>query len=129
MEVTYNQILKPICKSKLELQEEMDLDVSPCSLWKALHNGKQRMALKYNGEDDILKFSKYIEDVQNNKPNVMPAKCVHFDTKLSSHPIIIFESQQPLKEYCFSSEAVSEIQQLSLLLNAAISALGFSPHC
>ena len=127
MEVTYNQILNTFCETKLELQKEMDLDVSPCSLWKALHNGKQCMALVYNGEGDKLKFTKYIEDVQKNKPNVMPAKCIHFDTKLNSHPVVLFEVQQPLKEYCFSSEALSEIQQLSLLLNAAISVLGFSP--
>ncbi len=125
VEVTYDQILNTICKIELELQEEMDLDVSPCSLWKALHNGKQCMALKYNGEDDILKFSKFIEDVQQN---VMPTKCVHFDNKLSSHPIILFENQQPLKEYCFSSRALSETQQLSLLLNAAISVLVFSSN-
>ena len=133
MEVTYKKILKntiKFCESELELQEEMDLDVSPCSLWKALHSGQQCMALKYNVEGDILKFSKYIEDVHKNKPNVMPAKCIHFDATLvlSSHPIILFEVQQPLKEYCFSSEALSEIQQLSLLLDAAISVLGFSPN-
>ncbi len=129
VEVTYNQILNTFCKTKLELQEEIDLDVSPCSLWKALHNGEQCMALVYNGEGDKLKFTKYIEDVQKNKPNVMPAKCIHFDTKLYSHPVVLFEvhDQQPLKEYCFSSEALSEIQQLSLLLDAAISVLAFSP--
>ena len=102
--------------------------MSPCSLWKALHNGQQCMALKYNGEDGILKFSKYIEDLQKNTPNAMIPKCVHFDTKLSSHPIILFEVEQPLNEYCSSSEALSEIEQLSLLLNAAISVLGFSPN-
>ncbi|XP_064398622.1 uncharacterized protein LOC135345186 isoform X4 [Halichondria panicea] len=126
VEVTYDQILTNICENELELQEEMDLDVSPCSLWKALHNGQQCMGLKYNGKDDILKFSEFIEDVQQNKPNVIPAKCVHFDTKLSSHPIILFEVEQPFKEYCFSSETVSEMQQLSLLWNASISVLGFS---
>ena len=128
VEGTYNQILKTFCETKLELQEEMDLDVFPCSLWKALHNGQQCMALVYNGEGDKKKFAEYIEDVQTNKPNVMPAKCIHFDTKLYSHPVVLFEVQQPLKEYCFSSEALSEIQQLSLLFNAAISVLGFSPN-
>ena len=127
VEITYDQILTDICESELELQEEMDLDVSPCSLWKALHNGEQCMALKYNGEDDMLKFNEYIEDLQRSNPNAMPAKCFHFVAKLSSHPIILFELQQPIKEYCFSSEALSEIQQLSLLLNAAISVLGFAP--
>ncbi len=134
MEVTYNQTLltdeECFCESEFELLEVMDLDVSPCILWKVLHSGQQYMALIYNGkcdsEEAILKFSKYIEDVQNNKPNVMSAKCVHFYTKLSSHPIILFEVEQPLKEYCKSSEAISEIQQLSLLLNSAISVLGFS---
>ncbi len=127
VEVTYDQILTNICENELELQEEMDLDVSPCSLWKALHNGQQCMALKYNGDDGILKFSEFIEDVQQNKRNVIPAKCVHFDTKLSSHPIILFEVEQPLKKYCFSSETVSEMQQLSLLWNASISVFEFSP--
>ncbi len=126
-EVTYDQILNTTCDGELELQEEMDLDVSPCSLWKALHNGQQCMALKYNGEDGIQKFSNYIEDLQKNKPNVMLPECVHFHTKLSSHPIILFEVQQPFKRFCSSSEALSEIQQLSLLLNAAISVFGFSP--
>ncbi len=126
MEVTYDLILTNVCESELELQEEMDLDVSPCSLWKALHSGQQCMALKYNGEGDVLNFSKYIEDMQQNKRNVMPSKCVHFDAKLSSHPVILFEVQQPFNDYCFSSEVLSEMQQLSLLLNAAISVLGFS---
>ncbi len=134
MEVTYNQTLltdeECFCESELELLEVMDLDVSPCILWKVLHSGQQYMALIYNGkcdsEEAILNFSKYIEDIQNNKPNVMPVKCVHFYTELSSHPIILFEVEQPLKEYCKSSEAISEIQQLSLLWNAAISVLGFS---
>ncbi|XP_064389593.1 uncharacterized protein LOC135337585 isoform X3 [Halichondria panicea] len=126
VEVTYDLILTNVCESELELQEEMDLDVSPCSLWKALHSGQQCMALKYNGEGDVLNFSKYIEDMQQNKRNVMPSKCVHFDAKLSSHPVILFEVQQPFNDYCFSSEVLSEMQQLSLLLNAAISVLGFS---
>ncbi len=134
MEVTYNQTLltdkECFCESELEFLEVMDLDVSPCILWKVLHSGQQYMALIYNGkcdsEEAILKFSKYIKDVQNNKPNVMSAKCVHFYTELFSHPIILFEVEQPLKEYCKSFEAISEIQQLSLLLNAAISVIGFS---
>ncbi len=128
MEVTYDQILTTICESELELQEEMDLDVSPCSLWKALHSGQQCMALKYSDEFEYDKIMlKFIEDLQRSNSIVMPAKCVHFDTNLSSHPIILFEVQQPFNEYCFSSEVLSEVQQLSLL-NAAISVLGGSPN-
>ena len=107
----------------------MQFDVSRWSLRKALHDGEPFMALVYNSrvEDKVL-FSEFIDDLLIEKQNVLKASCVHLDDTLSDNPILLFEPEQSLKDYCTTSEVISEVDQLTILRDVAIGTIGFLPH-
>ena len=126
--MSYDKILDNVCKEELEIDEEMQLEVSPCSFRKAFHNRQSCMAVVYTKSKDDKKFQfcKFVNDVLADRQNVLKVNCVHFDNKLSHHPILLYEPEQPLKEYCSSCGTISEIEQLSILLDIALATLGFS---
>lgn len=121
------------CEEELVLLKELDIDVSPCSLWEAHHNGQRCMALTYNSQDkddsrDILDF---VEQSLVERPNIVNGKCVHHDVKLSKHPITVLEYEESLLDYCSrsSTPALTEVNQLSILLDIALGVISFQTLC
>ena len=122
-------ILNTDCKGQLVLVEKMHLNVSPCEFWKATHDGQPCMALKYHEKvNDKVQFSEFIKDLLYEKHSILTAFCAHLDDKLSDNPILLFEPKQPLKDYCTSSKALSEVDQLTILRDVALGTLGFLSH-
>ena len=122
-------MLNAVCKRELELNEEMQFDVSPWSLRKALHDGEPFMALVYNSRvEDKVQFSEIVNNMLIEKQNVLKAHCVHLDDEKSDNPILLFEPEQSLKDYCTTSEVISEVDQLTILRDVAIGTIGFLPH-
>ena len=119
--VSYNEILNTVCKVRLEFNEELKLDVSPCSLRKASHDGEPFMALVYNGKvDGIAQFGEFVNNVLKDEQNVLKASCVHLDAHLSENPILLFEPEQPLKDFCVTHEVLSEVDQLTILRDVTV---------
>ena len=129
VEVSYNEILKAVCKEELLLNEEIQPKViidSPWSIRKASHNSEPCMALVSDGNvDDKVHFGEFINDMLIKKHYVLKVCCVHLDDKLSDNPILLFEPEQSLKDFCTSSEVISEIDQMTILRDVAIGTLGF----
>ena len=122
-------MLNTVCKGELEFDKEMQLNVSPCSFWKALHDGQPCMALTYNGKvDNKVQFSEFINDVLAGKQNVLKACCVHLDNELSDNPILRFEPEQSLMDFCTSCDTISEVDQLTILRDVAVEKLNFWIH-
>ena len=114
-----------VCKKKLEFIKKIELKVSPCSFFTALHDGQPYMALKYDNKiDNEQLFSEYINLLTDNK-NVMKVNCVHLDNNLSRYPILIFEPKQTLTDFCTSSRPISELEQLSVVHDVAVGILSF----
>ena len=88
------------------------------------------MALVFHGKiDNKLQFSEFVKEVCNHKKeNVLSACCVHFDDTLSCNPILLFEPEQSLRDYCTSSEVISEVDQLTILRDIAVGTRGFQSH-
>ena len=105
----------------------MQLNVSPCSFWEALHDMEPCMALVYNEQSaNKLQFSEFVNEMLSEKKHVLKAFCKHFDDKLSTNPILLFEPKQSLKDYCTSCAiGLSEVDQLTVLQDVAIGTLGF----
>ena len=124
--VSYNEVLNTVCKVKLELNEEVQLNVSPCSLRKVSHDGEPFMALVYDGiVDDIAQFGEFANNSLKDEQNVLKASCVHLDAQLSENPILLFEPEQPLKDFCTTHEALSEADQLAILRDITAGVLSF----
>ena len=121
------------CEEDLVLLKELDIDVSPCSLWEAHHNGQPCKALVYNSQtsDDSRSIFDYAEKTLVERPNIMKAKCIHHDEKLSTHPIIVLEYEESLLDYCSrsSTPALSEVDQLSVLCDIALGVISFQSSC
>ena len=127
MDVPYKEMLSSVCKGKLYFNEKMDLDIFPCSFWRASHDDQPCMALVYNGKvDDCVQFSEFIEDMLKETRNILKPYCVHLDEN-SDNPVLIFEPEQSLKDYCTSCGIISEIDQLTILrdITKAVGNLGF----
>ena len=133
-EVSYERILSTICREDLKFTEKLQLEVSPCTFWKAFHDGEPFMALAYDGNEHDnnfkIHFSEFINDALTDKGNVLKANCVHLDAKLSHHPILLFEPKESLQDYCtsYGPGTISEVEQLSILLEVALGTLGFSSN-
>ena len=124
--VSYNEILNTVCKVRLEFNEEVQLNVSPCSLRKASHDGEPFMALVYNGKvDDRVQFGEFVNNVLKDEQNVLKASCAHLDDQLSDNPILLFELEQPLKDFCVTHEALSEVDQLTVLRDVTVGLRNF----
>ena len=124
--VSYEEVLNTVCKVKLEFNEELKLNVSPCSLRKASHDGEPFMALVYNGKvDDIAQFGEFVNNVLKDEQNVLKASCVHLDAQLSENPILLFELEQPLKHFCVTNETLSEVDQLTILRDVTVGLRSF----
>ena len=127
VEVSYNKILNTVCKGELEIIEEIQqLNVSPWSWKKASHDRQPFMALVYNGKvGDKVRFGEFVNDMLIEKPNVLNACCVHLNKTLSDNPILLFEPEQSLRDYCTSGEVIFEVDQLTILRDIAIGTLDF----
>ena len=127
VEVSYNEILNTVCKGELEIIDEIQqLNVPPWSWKKASHDRQPFMALVYNGKvGNKVRFGEFVNDMLIEKPNVLNSCCVHLDETLSDNPILLFEPEQSLKDYCTSSDVIFEVDQLTILRDIAIGTLGF----
>ena len=122
------KMITKVCEAQLLLKEKIKLNISPCSFWKGSHNGQPCTALVYNGKiDNKLKFIEFVNDMLNEKRNVLKACCVHLDDKLSDHPILMFGSNQSLKDYVQLCKTIAEVDQLTVLrdIARAVGNLGF----
>ena len=108
------------CENKLELLENICVDVSPCTLWRGLHSGQPCTVLKYEAEE-TSKYTEYAHYIlENRHENVVKADCIHLDDELSHSPLLVLEQVhlQTINEYLSSSHSVlSEMEQLSFLLD------------
>ena len=103
--------------------------MSPWCLRKVSHDRQPLMALVYNNRvDDKVHFSEFVNNMLIEKRNMLTACCVHLDSTLSNNPILLFEPEQSLKDFCTSSEVISEVDQLTILRDVAIGTLGFLSH-
>ena len=111
-----------ICEKELELKEEMQLNVFPGSIWKATHDGQPCITVLYNGKvENKVQFSEFLNDMLDERQNIMKICCIHLDAELSDMPILLFDPEQSLVEYCTSCKTIlSEIEQLTVLRDVAL---------
>lgn len=120
----------------LVIGEEISVNVSPCTLNEVTYDGADALAITYNpGETHPAKqqeerdsYQTFLNEVTKVKhPSIVQVLGVD---RTHEFPVLVIENLEPLAHYCTSdNQAISEVNQLSFLMDIANAILSFQDPC